>query len=150
MNCQEQYHTVSIFFRWVLFLIVWAGEKASQPQRMHFTSHFCAFWVIAWPGLFLKFLFFLFFAHKCLLFIFFFNFLVLYYMYMFYLHVGMSTMCVSNIHWGQKSVLDPPELELLMIVSHQVGYWSQIWFFCKCSNCDVDAEPSLLTQHLPS
>jgi hypothetical protein len=53
-------------------------------------------------------------------------------MYVFYLHVGgMPTTCVSNIHSGQKRVLDPSELQLNMIVSHRVGGWSQIWFFCK-------------------
>ena len=56
-------------------------------------------------------------------------------LWMFWLHVNLYTMWVSDTHGDQKRMLDALELDLHMVVSHHVGAgnWTQVlWKNSKC------------------
>lgn len=52
-------------------------------------------------------------------------------MCMFCLHVCLCSRCVPGTCRDQKSVSDPLELELRMVVSHHVDVGTQTWNLCK-------------------
>lgn len=54
---------------------------------------------------------------------------------MFCLHVDMCTMCVPGACGGQRKVLDPPELELQVVVSHDIGAGDSTQILHKINKC---------------
>lgn len=46
----------------------------------------------------------------------------------FVLHACLFTMCISDALRGHKTVSDPQELELQIIVSHHVGAGIEPWY----------------------
>ena len=54
----------------------------------------------------------------------------------FYLHVYLHTVCMPGSHRGQKSALEPPELELQIFMSLPVGTLQEQQMF-------ITTEPSL-------
>lgn len=55
----------------------------------------------------------------------------------------LYTLCVFGALGGQKSVSDPLELELNMIMSGHMGSGNQTWFLWKNNQCaPLTAEPS--------
>lgn len=64
---------------------------------------------------------------------------------MFYLHFCLYTLCVLGALGGQKSVSNPLELELNMIMSGHVGSGNQTWFLWKSNQCAPLTAESHLT-----
>lgn len=48
-----------------------------------------------------------------------------------YMRVCKRTICAPGAHKGQKSTLDPQELDLQKVVTHRVGGDDQTWVLCK-------------------
>ena len=51
------------------------------------------------------------------------------------MHVSMCTLSIHGTIRGQKTVIDPLELELETVVSHHAGVGKGILVLCKNSQC---------------
>lgn len=62
---------------------------------------------------------------------FFFNFFFKIFFPLMYMRVCKCTICTPGAHKGQKSTLDPQELDLQKVVTHRVGGDDQTRVLCK-------------------